>query len=577
MTLALQAIEALEEQLLARGVELPPRPTVLGTAYGKHDGRRKRRSAEGKFLRALRRLSVEARLASPPARAPRGTTQSGFRRQEFRAAEARAAGELEEAVKEAVKTGCVERREVDPSDSRIARVVDASPHSTERCRGSANGGVLYADRFTPFHVSGRKSSKAGTGVHTLHTEDTLRGAYRLRPNYEAGNLHAIALTVKDTTKRLDLEAVTVRVVFERVAERGGGRAMCRSAHLILEIRGLVVEVETSHPAFSCCVLADYDTIMHSTPHIPRELTKDGTRLLESTVPVLKLVCYTQAGLSSVLRTDRYAHAIGYRNPVLEAKATELKAVDALLPSTAASPAECACTIRDNYAKAARRTSVDFGPTTTVDDTSDTVYKPDGWAVRGQGERKAKRCKAVVLPEGETRSPMYLRACTFDKVKEEVWSETAEMAAAQGVLLGGAAAALAQTFPDALMAGFQAGGGHRWEGRFTYPTVALQAAGRAEAQSTPLWMRALHATQVGTRWAGPLPGASSREKEQFQPTARHLDKGDVKAGDLLKGMAGGGAKAARCGVGQAIILYVPCPPAAAPAATRSGKKRALGEA
>ena len=66
----------------------------------------------------------------------------------------------------------------------------------------------------------------------------------------------------------------------------------------------------------------------------------------------------------------------------------------------------------------------------------------------------------------------------------------------------------------------------------------------------------------TRWAGPLPGppgASPREKEQFQPTARHLDKGDVKAKDLLKGMEGAGAKAGRCGVGQAIILYVPCPP------------------
>ena len=102
------------------------------------------------------------------------------------------------------------------------------------------------------------------------------------------------------------------------------------------------------------------------------------------------------------------------------------------------------------------------------------------------------------------------------------------------MLGNAAAALARTFPDALMAGFQAGGGHRWGGRFTYPPVALQAAGRAEAQSTPLWKRALHATQVGTRWAGPLPEASPREMEWFRPTARHLDKGDVKAGDLLKG-------------------------------------------
>ena len=124
-----------------------------------------------------------------------------------------------------------------------------------------------------------------------------------------------------------------------------------------------------------------------------------------------------------------------------------------------------------------------------------------------------------------------------------------------------------------MAGFQAGGGHRWGGRFTYPPVALQAAGRAEAQSTPLWKRALHATQVGTRWAGPLPEASPREMEWFWPTARHLDKGDVKAKDLLKGMEGAGAKAGRCGVGQAIILYVPCPPAAAPAATRGRKKRA----
>ena len=65
-------------------------------------------------------------------------------------------------------------------------------------------------------------------------------------------------------------------------------------------------------------------------------------------------------------------------------------------------------------------------------------------------------------------------------------------------------------------------------------------------------------------------------EWFRPTARHLDKGDVKAGDLLKGMAGGGAKAARCGVGQAIILYVPCPPPAAPAVTHGGKKRAGGK-
>ena len=567
----LDEIVELEEELREIDVAPPPRPSTIGKVAARaHDGARKRRSAEEKHLGKLKRLCRQHHLASPPARAPRGSTTSGGRRETFRAAEARAAVELEEALEEAEKHGCVERREVDPSDPHFARVVDSSPLDS--------GGVIYSDGFAPFHVPGRKSAKAGRGVHTLHTEDTLRGAYRLGPNYAAGDLHAIELTVKSESRRRDDEAVTVRVVFERAAGGGGGgggRAMCRSAHLILEVRGLVVEVETSHPAFTCCILADYGTIVHSTPHISRELTDDGTQLRESTVPVLKLVCYTQALLSSVLRTDRYAHAIGYRKPVLDAKDTELKAVDALLPSTATSPAEWACAVRDCYAKAARRTDEMEGPTTTTDDTSGTVYKPDGWAVRAQGEAKAERCKRVALPGGETRPPPYLRRCTFDKTGEQVWPETAEMAAAQGAMLGNAAAALARTFPDALMAGFQAGGGHRWGGRFTYPPVALQAAGRAEAQSTPLWKRALHATQVGTRWAGPLPEASPREMEWFRPTARHLDKGDVKAGDLLK-MAGGGAKAARCGVGQAIILYVPCPPPAAPAVTRGGKKRAGGK-
>ena len=100
----LDEIVELEEELREIDVAPPPRPSTIGKVAARaHDGARKRRSAEEKHLGKLKRLCRQHHLASPPARAPRGSTTSGGRRETFRAAEARAAVELEEALEEAEK------------------------------------------------------------------------------------------------------------------------------------------------------------------------------------------------------------------------------------------------------------------------------------------------------------------------------------------------------------------------------------------------------------------------------------------------------------------------------------------
>jgi hypothetical protein len=287
----------------------------------------------------------------------------------------------------------------------------------------------------------------------------------------------------------------------------------------------------------------YAVDMHSTPLISGELGKD--KWLATEVEVLKLVCYTQKGLAAFLANPAY-HQCSENNHVLrDATAWSLEASlppELLCPEAAQDEPlqvpEAARIVLQSYQEVVAHRPLNE---LSRDELSGTRYWPKGFCVRGQASHAS-----VHLPHSADRQVPYLHGNLAQK-DGQLHEVAARSMLAEGAIMGHTAAVLRQTFPNVLIDSFEAAGGRRWNGHFTYPPVAVQAptarlpSDRIAALRLPF--QALHCAQVGIRVAGGNPlsrrgpmtrGASAapgQERTQvtegFMPTARHKDGGDAK--------------------------------------------------
>jgi hypothetical protein len=336
------------------------------------------------------------------------------------------------------------------------------------------------------------------------------------------------------------------VVFKRVGGAGtADRAGCRSAHLVYELsnNGCLVEVETSWAGWMTVLRGAFAQDVHSTPDIATERGIDGW--LISNVEVVKLVCYTQQPMATFLGNPTYYECASNCAAVLDATAKEVEALEAAAevewPAGAETLGvlEAASIVRDAYMEAAREGAGVKG--LSKDEKTGTRYLPKGWCQMGQQSHTA-----IKLPHAIDRRGPYLHSHLYSHVDGKLHQVAQHSMRAEGVILGHAAAALRLTFPSTLVDAFEAIGGRRWNGRFTYPPVEFQAPSARltsdHVSELRLPFRALHYAQVGIRLAcgNPLDGhvpktrkamaAVADEKitirEGFMPTSRHVDSGDV---------------------------------------------------
>ena len=118
---------------------------------------------------------------------------------------------------------------------------------------------------------------------------------------------------------------------------------CRLVVCRYELDEAILEVVTSNAQFMAIIVADFTDAVHSTPWIEDEISGDATGQAPA---VVKLVCYTQSQLASLMNTTKYGERASFRDNIEEAKGAELRALRAVEPLQATvAEAASGCSMR----------------------------------------------------------------------------------------------------------------------------------------------------------------------------------------------------------------------------------------
>lgn len=143
---------------------------------------------------------------------------------------------------------------------------EGHPAVDEARKGVARSDGSFAAFTRGPTVNGGSRAKS-LAPYYYHNEETLLGALLVEPDIGGPDVQLIE--VFDGTGSRRARKLGLRVVYVRMRSSSPAcmAAMARSAHLIYEVAGRVVEIVTSNIDWAACVVGQYDKDVHSTPKL----------------------------------------------------------------------------------------------------------------------------------------------------------------------------------------------------------------------------------------------------------------------------------------------------------------------
>ena len=222
--------------------------------------------------------------------------------------------------------------------------------------------VEYHGKITELHTVTATIKKEKV-TFTYHTAETLCGALQVRP--VCGGAGEQLVHVKWPGMQRG-EFLTVLFVRAPELACGGG---CRSAHLVAEPGGFVVEINTSTDGWVTVVDGPYASFVHSTPWLTDEL--EAFESLHTTARVMKMVHYTPAMVAAIACDESLCDETLWRHTLWAAKADELAAVDAI-QATQSGIGEAAVQLAEAYEALASKNNLS-GLELTLDEKVNAHY------------------------------------------------------------------------------------------------------------------------------------------------------------------------------------------------------------